>query len=68
MRYILVAIPEGRQPGVPGRSGKRAVICTLPEGTHSLDIQAYWSVTGEDGRFRGGAAGFKAGVQEREAS
>lgn len=34
-------------------------IVELPEGTHALDIQAFWSVTDPDGKFRGGAVGWK---------
>jgi hypothetical protein len=58
MRYILIAVPEGSQDG--------AVIAELPEGTHSLDIQAYWGTVDADGKFRGGSAGFKAEKQEWE--
>jgi hypothetical protein len=60
MKYILVAVPEGSQPGVPDPEENGAVIAVLPEGTHSLDVQAYWGTVDDDGKFRGGSAGFKA--------
>lgn len=68
MRYILVAVPEGNQPGFPDPDENGVVIAALPEGTHSLDIQAYWSVTDNDGKFGGGAIGFKAAASDWEVA
>lgn len=58
MRQILVLMPEGK-PGEPDWGMYGTPLGPLPEGTHTLDIQAYWTVTEADGKFRGGAEGMK---------
>jgi hypothetical protein len=65
-RYVLVAIPEGPQEGVPEEEASGAVVAVLPAGTYLLDIQAHWHVTGEDRQFRGGAEGFKVTLADGE--
>jgi hypothetical protein len=58
MRYVLMAVPEGETEGQPDPKGTWTVLTVLPEGTYTLDVQACWSVTEDDGKFRGGAGGF----------
>lgn len=62
-RQILVLMPEG-SPGEPDWGLNGTPLGPLPEGTHTLDIQAYWHVTGTDGKFRGGATGMKIELEE----
>jgi hypothetical protein len=61
MRHVLVLMPEGK-PGEPDWGMNGTPLGAPPEGTHTLDIQAYWSVTDPDGKFRGGVAGMKIEV------
>lgn len=50
-----MAVPEGETEGQPDTEAAGEVVGVLPEGTHSLVMQAYWSVTEANGEFRGGA-------------
>lgn len=62
-RQILVLMPEGN-PGEPDWVMNGMPLGPLPEGTHTLDIQAHWHVTGPDGKFQGGATGMKIDLEE----
>jgi hypothetical protein len=57
MRYKLIAVPEFTGPD-EGMNGA-VYICTLPEGTYGLNLDAHWHVNDPDGRFRGGARSYE---------
>jgi hypothetical protein len=61
VRYKLIAVPE-----FAARDEGSRYITTLPKGTGELYIEAYWTVTEEDGTFHGGTKCIRFTLEEEK--